>query len=101
MARLVFTQTTRQQLREIREHIARDSPSTAKSGTRKRMRWPMKKVDVIKLMRDIPDDAEIDIDKLMYALYLRRKIEIAEADAEAGRDISQEEFERLTDEWLK
>ena len=61
----------------------------------------MKKADVIKLMGNIPDDVDIDIDKLMYALYVRRKIEIAEADAEAGRDISQEEFERLTEEWFK
>ena len=61
----------------------------------------MKKADVIKLMRDIPDDKDIDIDKLMYALYVRRKIDIGEADSEAGREISHEEFERLTEEWLK
>ena len=59
----------------------------------------MRKADVLQVVRDMPD--EIEFDKLIYALYVRRKIEIAEADAEAGCEISQEEFERLTDEWLK
>lgn len=59
----------------------------------------MKKTDVVELMRDMPED--IDFDKLIYALYVRRKIEVAEADADAGREISQDEFERLTEEWLR
>lgn len=59
----------------------------------------MRKVDVIDLIRDMPD--EIDFQKLIHALYVRRKFELGDAAAEAGRDISQEEFERLTDEWLK
>jgi hypothetical protein len=59
----------------------------------------MKKADVLDVVREMPD--EIDFEKLIYALYVRRKIEIAEADAQAGREISQEEFERLTEQWLK
>jgi hypothetical protein len=59
----------------------------------------VKKSDVLELLRDMPED--IDVDKLLYTLYVRRKIEIAEADAEGGRDVSQEEFERITDGWLK
>ena len=59
----------------------------------------MKKSDVIEMMRDMPD--EIDIQKLICALYVRRKVEITDSDADAGREISHEEFERLTEEWLK
>ena len=59
----------------------------------------MKKSDIMEILRDMPE--ELDIDKLIYTLYVRRKIELAEADAEAGREISHEEFERLSDEWLR
>jgi hypothetical protein len=58
----------------------------------------VRKSDVIELLRDMPE--EIDVDKLIYTLYFRRKIEVAEADAEAGREISHEEFEKLSNEWL-
>ena len=46
----------------------------------------MTKSDVLDILRDMPD--EIDVDKLIYTLYSRRKIEVAEADAEAGRESS-------------
>ena len=59
----------------------------------------MKKSDIMEILRDMPE--ELDIDKLIYTLYVRRKIELAEADVEAGREISHEEFERLSDEWLR
>jgi hypothetical protein len=59
----------------------------------------VKKSDVLELIRDMPD--EIDIQQLIYVLYVRRKIELGDADAAIGREITQEEFERLTDEWLK
>jgi hypothetical protein len=59
----------------------------------------VKKSDVIELIRDMPD--EIDIQQLIYALYVRKKIEQGDADAAVGREVAQEEFERLIDEWLK
>ena len=58
----------------------------------------MKKSDVLEALRDQPE--EFDLDKFVYALYFREKMAVAVADADAGREISQEEFERLTDEWL-
>lgn len=58
----------------------------------------MKKTELLELLRDEPED--LDIDRFLYTLYFRRKMELALADADAGREISQEEFERLTDEWL-
>jgi hypothetical protein len=57
----------------------------------------VKKADVIELIRDMPE--EIDIQKLIYTLYVRRKIEMGDADAAAGREVTQEEFERHTDAW--
>ena len=59
----------------------------------------MKKSDILELIRDEPED--LDIDRFLYTLYVRRKIESGMADVEAGRVISQEEMEKLSDEWLK
>lgn len=59
----------------------------------------MKKSELLEMIRELPDD--VDIDKLIYTLYVRRQIEIGLADADAGRVISHEEFEKLSEEWLK
>ena len=48
----------------------------------------MKKHDVLALLHEMPDN--IDPDDLMYRLYLRQKIEVAEAAAEAGDVIPHE-----------
>ena len=66
--------------------------------------WPcwrsaVKKSELLEMIRELPDD--VDIDKLIYTLYVRRQIEIGLADADAGRVISHEEFEKLSEEWLK
>ncbi len=58
----------------------------------------MRKRDVLEALRHQPE--EFDLDKSIYTLYFRQKMSVALADADAGREISQEEFERLTDEWL-
>ncbi len=59
----------------------------------------MKKSDVLELLRDQPED--LDIDAFLYTLYIRRQIELGIAAADAGDEISQEEFEKLSEEWLK
>jgi predicted transcriptional regulator len=59
----------------------------------------VKKTDVIELVQRLPD--EIDIEELMYQLYVRMKIEQAEAAIEAGDVVTHEEFSREIDEWLK
>ena len=57
----------------------------------------MKKSDVLELLKDMPE--EIDVDKLIYTLYLKRKLELAEADITAGRVIPHEEVEREMEAW--
>ena len=57
----------------------------------------MKKREVLALVEQMPD--EIDVDKLIYALHLRRKVELAEADIAAGRVVSHEDVEREMEEW--
>lgn len=59
----------------------------------------MKKSEILDLLRDEPE--ELDVDKFIYTLYVRRQIERGIAAADAGDEISAEEFERLTEEWLK
>ena len=59
----------------------------------------MKKHDVLALLREMPDD--IDTDDLMYRLYLRQKLEAAEAAAETGDIIPHDEAVRRSDEWLQ
>lgn len=59
----------------------------------------MKKYDVLVLLHEMPDD--IDTDDLIYRLYLRQKIEMAEAAAEAGGVIPHEEVVRRSEAWLQ
>ncbi|MGB7531647.1 MAG: hypothetical protein WA977_01530 [Halobacteriota archaeon] len=47
------------------------------------------KQQVINLIKELPE--KIDIDVLMYRLYLRQKLEAAEEDVREGRLISHEE----------
>ena len=59
----------------------------------------MKKNDVLELLREMPD--EIDADELMYRLYLKQKLESAEAAAAAGDIMPHDEVVRQSDAWLK
>ncbi len=59
----------------------------------------MKKHDVLLLLHEMPDD--IDADELMHQLYLRQKIEAAEAAVETGDLLSHDEVIRRTDMWLQ
>lgn len=58
----------------------------------------MKKHEVLELLRDMPE--ELDIEKLIYTLYVRRKIELAVAAADDGRVISHDELVRQSEAWL-
>ena len=62
-------------------------------------RTVVKKDDVLALLREMPDD--IDTDDLMYRLYVRQKLETAEAAAETGYVIPHDEVVRRSDEWLQ
>jgi len=59
----------------------------------------VKKSDVLALLREMPDD--IDTDDLMYRLFMRQKLEAAEAAAATGDIISHDEVMRRSDEWLQ
>jgi len=63
-----------------------------------RRQFGMKKSDVLALLEDMPDD--IDTDKLIYTLFVRRKIEVAEASSEHD-DLSLDEVDRLSEQWLE
>ena len=58
----------------------------------------MKKTAVLELLEAMPD--EIDPDDLMYRLFLRGKVERAEAAVRSRDVLTQEEVDRLSDEWL-
>lgn len=55
--------------------------------------------EVLEMVRRLPD--EIDVEELIYRLYLREKIERGEADIAAGRTFSTEEIEAQAVEWGK
>jgi len=58
----------------------------------------MKKQAIFELLRELPD--EVDAEELFYRLYVMRRIELAEAEIEAGELIPQEEVDRRSEEWL-
>lgn len=57
----------------------------------------MKKEDVLDILEKMPD--ELDVDQLIYTLYLKRKLELAKADIAAGRVVPHEEVEREMRAW--
>ena len=58
----------------------------------------MKKSDVIEMLQSMPDD--LDVDEVMYRLYVTQGIEASEAEFEAGKGIPHEEVVRITDAWM-
>ncbi|MGB7000557.1 MAG: hypothetical protein WBE22_00830 [Halobacteriota archaeon] len=57
------------------------------------------KQQVIDMIEDLPE--RIDVDELMYRLYLREKLEAAEEDVREDRLISHEEVVKETTKWFK
>jgi predicted transcriptional regulator len=57
------------------------------------------KQQVFELIEDLPD--ELDIDEIMYRLYVRQKLETAEKDVREGRVISHEEVVMETSKWYE
>jgi len=57
------------------------------------------KQQVLDMINALPE--KIDIDELMYRLYLRQKLEAAEEDVSEGRLISHEEAVKETSRWFK
>lgn len=55
------------------------------------------KEQVLKLIQQMPD--EIDVEELIYRLYVMEKLALAEADIAAGRTYSSEELRAQAAEW--
>ncbi len=59
----------------------------------------MNKSELLEIIGGLPDDGDIDVDKLIYTLHVRREIDRGLADADAGREVSLEEIDQMLDEW--
>lgn len=57
------------------------------------------KDEVIRLLERLPDDASLE--DIQYHIYVRQKIEHGMEDAEAGRTLTEEEFDRRMAKWLE
>jgi hypothetical protein len=71
------------------------SEAQVKAG---RFTMNVSKTKVSEIIRDLPES--IDIEELMYRLYLLQNIEAGESDSEEGRVLTHKEAtERLTRKW--
>lgn len=57
------------------------------------------KNEILEIIKDLPE--EIDIDEIIYRLYLRQKLEGAEKDVREGRVVSHEEVVKETSKWFE
>jgi len=57
------------------------------------------KQQILELIKDLPE--EVDVDEVMYRLYLRQKLEAAEKDVREGRLVSHEEVIKETSKWFE
>jgi hypothetical protein len=55
------------------------------------------KEEVLEMVRQLPND--IDIEELIYRLYLREKLIASEVDIAAGRTLSAEDAREHTRKW--
>ncbi len=59
----------------------------------------VRKSELLDLLRKLPE--KVDLDDLIYRLYLREKIAAAEADIAAGRVLSAQEVRRQSRTWRR
>ncbi len=57
------------------------------------------KEEVKELLEQLPETASLE--DIQYHIYIRQKIDRGLADIEAGRTISEEEFESRMSKWLE
>jgi hypothetical protein len=60
----------------------------------------MKKEDVLDIVEELTNDEEVDVDKLIYTLAFRREVDKGLATADRGDEISIDEFEQQSEQWL-
>lgn len=70
-------------------------PAAARLGTIR----PMKKSEALDVVRGMPE--EFDAEELLYRLYVREKVERAEAAVAAGRVLTHEEMVREIASWSR
>ena len=57
------------------------------------------KQELLDLLQELPD--EVDVEELIYRLYLREKLAAAEQDIAAGRTLTSDELKKQVAEWRK
>lgn len=57
------------------------------------------KEQVLEMIKDLPE--QVDIDEIMYRLYLRQKLELAEKDIQENRLVPHEKVVKETSQWFK
>jgi predicted transcriptional regulator len=57
------------------------------------------KQEVLRILERLPDDASLE--DIQYHIYVRQKIDHGLEDVEAGRILSEEEFDRRMEKWLE
>jgi predicted transcriptional regulator len=57
------------------------------------------KEEVIHILERLPDDASLD--DIQYHIYVRQKIDHGLEDLEAGRTLSEDEFDQRMAKWLE
>lgn len=60
---------------------------------------PTTKRDVVEMIESMPDD--VSLEDIMYALYVRQKVDRGLKDAAEGKLIPHDEVMRKLDEWLQ
>ena len=58
----------------------------------------MKKSELLELVQTLPDEVELDLDKLIYTLHFRREVDRGLAEADAGLEVSLDEIDSMIDE---
>jgi hypothetical protein len=58
-----------------------------------------KKQQILKVIEEMPDD--ISEEDVMYAMYIRRSIDLGMEDYRAGRIVSSEEVKKSVEKWLE
>lgn len=62
-------------------------------------RMTIKKKEMLQLVRQLPEN--VDIEELIYRLYLREKLAAAEKDIASGRVLSAQEMRRQAAQWRR
>src|SRR5215211_2788280 len=60
----------------------------------------MKKADVLDIVEELANDEDVGVDKLIYTLAFRREVDKGLAAADRGDEVSIEEFEQQSEQWL-